>query len=913
MLMRFTLAVLASSMAFALSASAAEQPAATPAPGGLTCEYFLRPLNVDVLRPRLAWILSSNGRGDVQTAYQILVASTADGLATDRPDLWDSGKVVSERTLQVPYAGKPLTAGLRCFWKVRVWDAAGTPSRYSDPAIWETGPLNPDDWQGRWITAPAPVATLPIFQKSFQPTKPLARAVLDVCGLGEYELHLNGKIVGDSVLEPGWTDYRKTCLYQACDLIDQIKPGTNVIGVMLGNGMYNVTATPGRYTKFTGSMGPPKLIAQLRLTYQDGTTETVATDPTWKVTGGPVTFSSIFGGEDYDARLEKPGWDSTLQTDASWTPAVETTGPGGRLTGISHSALPITVAELLKTQKITNPKPDVWVYDLGQNCAQMPSITVIGTAGQSVRLTPAEVLKPDRTVSQEPSGGPSWYTYTLKGGSPETWSPRFTYYGSRYVQVTGAVPAGSPNPSGLPQIQDLHGQFITSSSPVAGEFSCSNEMFNRTANLIRWSMRSNLMSVMTDCPHRERLGWLEETHLVGPSLMYNFDIPALFTKVSADIADAQTDTGLVPDIAPEFTVFSGGFRDSPEWGSAAVLIPWQVYQWYGDTEILARQNPTMKRYVDYLGTLAKDDILYRGLGDWYDIGPNPPGYAQLTSTSLTATAFYYRDITILQQAAKLLGKTDDAQHFGDLATRVRASFNRTLYHPDRHSYDRDSQTANAIPLVFGLAPEADRATIVDNIVNDIRKRHDGLTAGDIGYRYLLRALADGGRSDVIFDMNSRADKPGYGMMLAKGATSLTEAWDARLSSSQDHFMLGHIMEWFYSDLAGIQPNPAAVGFKKIIIKPTPVGDVTWAKASYNSVRGKIECSWAIQDKAFTLDVVIPPNCTATVQLPRQFAKTITEGGKPIAEVREIAVTTAAASSPVIYIPSGSYHFAGYAE
>jgi hypothetical protein len=754
------------------------------------------------------------------------------------------------------------------------------------------------------------IKTLPIFRKAFPIAKPVARAMLYVCGLGQYELHLNGRKVGDAVLEPGWTDYRKTCLYQAYDVTGQLQPGENVVGVMLGNGMYNVAATPGRYTKFTGSMGQPKVIGQLEVTYADGTRQTIATNTSWQVAGGPITFSSVYGGEDYDARLARTAWDAPGGDAAGWQAAIETEGPGGRLAGSSRAAPPITVAADLSPQHVTHPAPDAWVYDLGQNCAMMPALTVSGRAGAAVRLTPGEVLKPDGTVSQEPSGGPTYFTYVLRGGASETWSPRFTYTGFRYVQVSGAVPAGSPNPGHLPVISNLHGLFVTSSSPIAGDFACSNALFNRTANIIRWSMRNNMMSVLTDCPHRERLGWLEQVHLVGPSLAYNFDVSALFTKTCADMGDAQLGSGLVPDIAPEYAVFSGGFRDSPEWGSASVLIPWQVYQWYGDRAVLERSYGMMKRYVEYLGTTAKDHVLSHGLGDWYDLGPNAPGYAQLTPIPLTATAFYYRDLTILQQTAELLGHDDDAKSFAVLASAVREAFNAALYHPASHSYATGSQTANAIPLVMGLAPEADRAAILDNVVRDIRARHNGLTAGDIGYRYLLRALADGGRSDVIFDMNCRSDRPGYGMILAKGATALTEAWDARRDSSQDHFMLGHIMEWFYRDLAGIGCDPSAVAFKKIVIRPTPVGDVTWAKTSYASASGTIQSSWHLADGAFVLDLVIPAGTSAEVRPPAGFGGgAITEGDEPVTASGDISVSREASGVTSVRVPAGTYHFA----
>jgi alpha-L-rhamnosidase len=754
------------------------------------------------------------------------------------------------------------------------------------------------------------VRTLPIFRRSFAVAQPVSRAVAYVCGLGQYELHLNGRRVGDAVLEPGWTNYRKTCLYQAYDVTAQLQPGENVIGVMLGNGMYNVAATPGRYTKFTGSAGQPKVIAQLDVTYADGTHQTIATDPSWTVAGGPITFSSIYGGEDYDARLDQPAWDARGGgATAGWLPAVEIEGPGGRLMGSSRSALPITVAAVLTARHPTHPSPDAWVYDLGQNCAMMPAITVSGRAGATVRLTPGEVLHPDGTVSQEPSGGPTYFAYTCKGGPSETWAPRFTYVGARYVQVSGAVPAGAPNPDRLPVVSDLHGLFVTSSSPIVGEFSCSNPLFNRTANIIRWSMRNNMMSILTDCPHRERLGWLEQVHLVGPSLAYNFDASTLFAKTCADMGDAQLDGGLVPDIAPEYAVFSGGFRDSPEWGSASVLIPWQVYQWYGDRAVLARSYGMMKRYVDYLGAGAKGHILSHGLGDWYDLGPKPPGYAQLTPIALTATAFYYRDLTILQKAAAVLGHDDDATAYAELGRAAREAFNAALYHPASHSYATGSQTANAIPLVMGLAPEADRAALLDNIVRDVRGRHNGLTSGDIGYRYLLRALADGGRSDVIFDMNCRSDRPGYGMILAKGATALTEAWDARRDSSQDHFMLGHIMEWFYGDLAGIRCDPSAVAFETIDVRPTPVGDVTWAKASYASASGTIQCAWHLADGAFFLDLVIPAGTTADVRPPKGFGGgPVTESGKPLVASKDISVGLGTPGEPSFGVAAGTYHF-----
>jgi alpha-L-rhamnosidase len=911
----------------------------------LRCEYRTASVGIDNPRPRLSWILSSDVRGQRQSAYQVLVSSSADWLAADQGDLWDSGKRLSDESVQIAYAGKALASRQACFWKVRVWDEQGQPTAWSEPATWTMGLLDQADWHGaKWIAAlaqeqpaDAKMPILPIFRKEFSLAKPLKRAIIFICGLGEFELRMNGAKVGDDYLQPGWTNYRKTCLYVPYDVTARVKPGGNAIGVMLGNGMYNVVSG-GRYVKFKGSFGPPKLIAQLFIEYADGSSEIIVTDPTWRSASGPITFSSVYGGEEYDARREQKGWDRAGFDDSSWKPSIEVEGPGGELVGSIRSAPAVRVDKTLDPLAITQPKPGVVVCDLGQNCSIVPTLTLKGSAGARVRLIPAELLHADGTVSQQSTnefrGGGSYCDYILKGGDePETWSPRFYYHGSRYIQVEGAVtpspgtpgegrgegssattkvaPASTePSPNPLPVVVALQGKFITSSSPVAGTFTCSNQLLNRTETLIRWAIRSNMMSIFTDCPHREKLGWLEQIHLMGPSFRYSFDVALLLAKMCGDMSDAQLENGLVPNIAPEYVAFKDRmFRDSPEWGSAAVLVPWELYEWYGDTTILREQYETMRRYVAYLAQQTKNHIVEGyGLGDWFDLGPNRPWTSQLTPLSLTATAFYHRDLMILSQTARLLGKSDDAVASSKLADDVKAAFNKTFYDGGTHQYATGSQCANAIPLVFSIAPEDDRAAIVENIVTDVRNHNNGLTAGDVGYRYVLRALADGGRSDVIFDMNSRSDRPGYGYMLEKGATSLTEAWDARPETSQNHFMLGHILEWLYSDVAGIQRDPSATGFKKIIIKPAMVGDLTWASASYDSVRGRITSSWRRKGNRVTMDVTIPVGATAVVHIPATSADLVKESAKPARDAQGVKLLRMDDSRAVFEVESGSYQF-----
>jgi hypothetical protein len=870
---------------------------------GLRCEYVQNPLGVDVSSPRLFWQLESATRGQCQRAYQILAATSVDALAKDTGDLWDSGKVASDESVQIPYLGKELKSSQPVFWKVRVWDKDRKASAWSQPASWTMGLLNEADWQAKWLAALTNPPTL-LLRREFTVKSGLKRAIVHVCGLGQYEMSANGSKVGDDLLSPGWTKYDRSCLYDTRDLTPLLREGKNAVGLVLGNGMYNVER--GRYTKFTGSFGPLKAIAQLRLEYADGSVEIIGTDGQWRVMPGPITFSSIYGGEDYDARLKPRGWNATGFDDSRWEQARVVDGPGGKLRGLSCAAPPLRAFNALKPTSVKPLTNDVVVYDLGQNAPVMPRLTVKGPAGSFVRITPAELTRPDGSVDRgSVGGGSAYWQYTLAGGDSETWFPKFFYHGCRYLQVESkpATVGGE-----LPVVESLEGVVVHSASMPVGEFECSNDLFNRIRTLIRWAQRANMVSVLTDCPHRERLGWLEQYHLNGPSLRYEFDLAQLFTKGMNDMADSQLSNGLMPDIAPEYTGFPGGFRDSPEWGSACVLVPWQQYEWTGDLELLRRHYEGMQCYVAYLGSRATNNIVSHGLGDWYDIGPRRPGVAQLTPLPLTATAFYFCDARILARTATLLGKADDAKKFDALADRIRASFNHTFFNANKRTYATGSQTADSIPLVMDLVEPANRPAVLATLVADVQSRGNAITAGDVGYRYLLRALADGGRSDVIFDMNNQSDKPGYGYQLKMGATSLAEAWNADRRASQNHFMLGQIMEWFYHDLAGIGCNPAGPGYKKILIRPQPVGDVTWAKANYESVHGKITVDWKRTDGSLTLKATIPANTTATVYVPAKLESKVTESGVAAERSAGVKFLRRENDRMVYAVSSGDYEF-----
>jgi hypothetical protein len=904
-------------------------------PAYLRCDYVINPLGVDSPNPRLFWTVESKERGQKQTAYQILVASSPALLKQDQGDLWDSGKVASDETTQIPYAGQPLKSSQEVFWKVRVWDANERASAWSKPAHWTMGLLNPGDWQAKWITFPTTNFETLLLRRDFTVKPGLKSALINVCGLGQYELTLNGKKAGNDFLSPGWTKYNKTCLYDTRNITSLLRQGKNAVGLFLGNGMYSVHG--GRFTKFKGSFGPLKAIAQIRLEYMDGSVETIGTDDQWRAASGPITFSSIYGGEDFDARLVQPNWDKPCFDDSKWEPALVVNGPGGELKGLSCTAPPIgefQIHQPVEMHTLTNG--DV-VFDFGRNAAHGLQIRVSGPAGSGVRLLPAELTNDDGSVSQGSMGagrrGPVSCEFTKATAGTETWSPRFFYVGCRFVQAhrEPAGRAGSPLPAdagtvqdgahgvtrptdkpltsaALPKIKSIAGIVVHSDSTPAGDFECSNPLFNRIRTLVRWAQLNNMVSLMTDCPHRERLGWLEEDHLNGPALRYEFDLAQLFTKTLNDIADSQLPNGLIPTTAPEYTVFQGGFRDSLEWGSAGIIVPWQQYEFDGDREMLRRHYDVMKKYVAYLGTTATNHIVNHGLGDWYDLGPKAPGVAQLTPVSLAATAFYFYDTWVLSQIAALLGETNDAAQFESQAEQIHAAFNQEFFNPTNCSYATGSQCANAIPLVMGLVDATNRAGVLDAIVRDVRAHTNALTAGDVGYRYLLRALADGGRSDVIFDLNNQSDKPGYGYQLKQGATSLTEAWNARRGSSQDHFMLGQIQEWFYHDLAGIGCDPTGPGFEKIIINPQPVGDLTWVKASYDSIRGKIVSSWKRDGDKFALNVTIPANTTATVFVPAKSTESVTEAGRSAPLSNGVTFLRMENDRAVFAIGSGQYVF-----
>jgi alpha-L-rhamnosidase len=819
----------------------------------LQCEYRTNPLGIDAEHPRFSWNIQTIKRNAKQTAYRVLVSDNLQDIQRNKGNTWDSDKQPSSRSIMISYAGRNLLPAKKYYWKTQVWlNNNGAPS-WSAVNNFTTGLFHQTDWsQAKWIgyeeladslqvipgvhgngnnlknkAVERPVT--PLFRKEFAVTKKVVKALMFISGLGQYELHMNGKKISDDFLTPGWTYYDKTCLYNTYDITASLSGGKNVIGVIVGNGFYNINRE--RYRKLVIAFGMPKMICQLKITFTDGTVQTLVTDDTWKTAPSAITFNSIYGGEDYDATLELRGWDKPTFSDAGWKKVLLVNPPKGIL--VADNNYPIKVNKVFQPVKITQPQPGIYMYDYGQNASGIVELKVTGKKGQVVKLTPAELVTNKKLANQNATGNPYYYSYTLKGDGVETWRPRFTYYGFRYVQVEGAVP-DSAQATGAARIINLAELHTGNSAPHAGSFVCSNELFNKIFTLINWAIKSNFQSVLTDCPHREKLSWLEEDHLMGGSIHYNFDIFALYRKLVYDMMDAQTPDGLVPDIAPEFVPFQGGFRDSPEWGSSAIILPWMLYTWYGDSDIMIHAYPMMKKYLDYLEKKSDNHILSYGLGDWFDYGPGRPGEAQLTPKALTATAIYFYDIMLLQKMAGIIGDREESSRLVELASAVKKSFNEKFYNKKTNVYSTGSQTAMSMPLYVGLVDEQDRAAVIKQMVDSINASGKKLTAGDVGFHYLIKALDEGGASQLIFDMNYRDDVPGYGYQLKKGATALTESWPALEEVSNNHLMLGHIMEWFYSGLLGITEADDAVAYNHIVIRPQPVGNITSAKGYFIS-------------------------------------------------------------------------------
>ena len=855
---------------------------------------------------RVGWQLSSDTQGERQTAYEIRVFENI-----TNKKIFSSGKIKSDKSQLISLPSLPANTHGYC-WDVRVWNMKGEKSAFSKRQIirivpqtidarwvgaitkkdaklpegrYSNGVFKKEEFKNKWKDVDSISAKSIIVRKEFKSKqRRITDATVYVCGLGHYELCINGRKVGDAEFAPLWSEYSKTVYYNVYDVTNFIKADDNAISVLLGNGFFNVQRL-GRYSKLMTSFGAPQLLLKLDINYDDGSQQTITTDKDWKYCLSPITFNTIYGGESYDARLEQKGFDKPDFDDSGWRNVVVVEGPTGKLE--PQTAHPVKIMErhdiksishiiadsLNAASKATKREisPSVFIADMGQNLAGFPEITISGKRGQKVTMLASECLNKYGACDQRQTGRQHYYEYTLSGDGKETWHPRFSYYGFRYIQVEGAVLEGQPNPQSLPVISSLNSCFIYNSAPEISAFECSNPIFTGAHRLIERAERSNMQAVLTDCPHREKLGWLEQDHLCGPSLLYNYDMTTLIPKIIRDITDTQKDNGMVPTTAPQYVSFGNLFDDSPEWGSTLIILPFMYYEMYGDSTLITNNYDAMARYVEYLDSRAEDGIVSHGLGDWYDYGDWKAGFSRNTPIPLVATAHYIYDLQLMTKAALMKGKADDATKYEQKLKDVIKAFNKEFYHADSCYYGTGSQTSNALPLFLGIAK--DREKVLSNLIADIKAHGNRLTTGDVGNRYLFQTLAQTDNNDLLYNMLNHYETPGYGFQIRQGATTLTEQWDPRQGTSQNHFMMGQIDEWLFKTLAGITNKPGTFGMRHLPISPTLIGDKKYVKASTQSLYGTISV-YRTQDH---LTVEIPVGCDATVVLPNGEKRHIQSG------------------------------------
>ena len=744
---------------------------------------------------------------------------------------------------------------------------------------WSNAVFKKDSFIQKWQDVDTLSARSIIVKKDFQAKGKIAKAVVDVSGLGHYELTINGQKVGDSEFAPLWSEYDKTVYYNRYDVTELLRKGKNRLETLLGNGMFNVQRGS-RYSKLQQSFGPPQLLLRLVITYQNGKQQVIESDGSWQWRLSPITFNSIYGGESYDASFE--GKDT-------WKPVVYTEGPKGTLR--LQTAPPVKIMERYDVKSWNYIFPDsieaaskatkrtiqrgAFVCDMGQNLAGFPEITVSGKPDQKITLLVSEKLTPQGACDQRQTGRQHYYEYTIgnhQHPTPITYHPRFSYYGFRYIQVEGAVFEGEPNPNGLPVLHKLQSCFVYNSAPEVSTFECSNELFTQTHRLIERAERSNMQAVFTDCPHREKLGWLEQDHLNGPSLLYNYDLRTFVPKIIQDIVDTQKPDGMVPTTAPQYVSFGNLFDDSPEWGSTLIILPFMYYDQYGDSTLIVNNYDAMRKYVDYLTTRAEDGIVSHGLGDWYDQrGTEPGGFSKNTPIPLVATAHYLMDLRYVAQAARMKGLKKDAEKYDEMAAFVTRRFNEVFYHPDSCYYGTGSQCSDALPLFLGICPDKD--AVLRHLIEDIKNHGTRLTTGDVGNRYLFQVLAENGQNELLFQMLNHDEAPGYGYQLKAGATTLTEQWMPENGSSQNHFMMGQADEWLFKTIAGIRQQKGTHGMRHLLIAPQLVGDIQWVKASTMAAGGIVKVD-ATRER---ITVDIPEGCDAEIVKTNGERKTVGSG------------------------------------
>lgn len=1037
----------------------------------LRCEYRVDPLGIDVLNPRLSWILKSNERGQRQTAWQVLVASSPQWLTRDEGDLWDSGKVVSDDTTAVVYQGKAFTSGMDCFWKVKVWDKDGNESGWSRPAKWSMGLLKPEDWKAKWIGYDVSVSSRPTpdavkqatwiwsdpdaakgtavadryFRRSFdlsaipqkavcyitaddgfelfvngqkakegqghtviqeaaigqylQPGKnvlavkasnfgnsdnpagllvavviepkdgkervvlsdahwrtalsempnwkavnfddsawssaaslvkfgmspwegsdvikqilPPARYLRTDCAvtgkkikkaslyataLGIYELYVNGQRVSDNYFSPGWTDYAKRIYYRTYDVTDVLKSGDNAIGAVLADGWYAGYIGYARKRDYYGQN--LRLLCQLNIDYEDGSTQVVATGPDWKASLGPILQADFLQGESYDARKEMPGWDAAGFNASNWQPVVvgsEEVHPKVQ----AAVSQPVVVFDEVKPISVSEPRPGQYVFNMGQNFAGVVQLRIRGKEGQVIQLRHAERLNPDGTIyTANLRSAAATDTYTCKGKGTEVWHPYFTFHGFQYVELTGV--------DSKPSLDTIVGLALSSDTPTVGTFACSDAMVNKIQSNAVWTQRANFIDVPTDCPQRdERLGWTGDAQVYINTACYQNDVEAFFTKWVTDLTDAQRADGQFPMVAP---LKVAGDDGGPAWADAGIICPWTIYKMYGDKRILETHYDAMAKFIAFCKGRCTDELLppkqFHCFGDWLNINDDTP-------KDVIFMAYFGYSTKLMANTAAALGKTNDAARYNQLFDQIKAAFNKAYVQPDG-KIKGDTQAAYVMAIAYDLLDDNMQKLAAKHLIRRIKDCNWHLSTGFIGTKDLMLVLAKIGRNDIAYRLLHNDTFPSWGFSIKQGATSIWERWNGWTPeqgfgdpgmNSFAHYSFGAVCQWIFENIGGIQTDGPA--FKHIVLKPQSDGKVTWAKTTYKSIRGEIETDWKIEGSVFHCKVTIPPNTTATLYLPAIDKGSVTDSKKPIQKANGILSVSYQPGTMVLELGSGNYDF-----
>lgn len=884
----------------------------------LRCEMLVNPLGIDAVQPRFSWQMESDKRNVEQTSYQIIVSSSEQKLKAGDGDVWRSATINDSKSLLISYGGKPLQSATKYFWNVRVVTNKGE-AFGKESAFFSTGLLKAVDWQAKWIgydkaSAWDSITTFSrlsarYLRNEFQSASTVKRATVYISGLGMYELYINGQRIGDQVLAPNPTDYRKSFFYNTHDVTEAIKKGNNAIATVLGNGRF-FTMRQNYKTYKINTFGYPKLLLQLEIEYADGSKKTIVSDQSWKLNvDGPIRTNNEYDGEEYDATKELTGWNKAGFNDSKWIQPELVSAPSGKIA--AQFSEPMKVMQTIKPVSIKNLGNDKYILDMGQNFAGWLKLQNIkGKKGEQIKLRFAESLKADgQLFTANLRDAKVTDVYTSKGMVSESWEPSFVYHGFRYVEVTGF--------SGTPTINNFEGKLVYDDLETTGSFQTSNATINAIYKNAWWGIASNYKGMPIDCPQRnERQPWLGDRVIGAQGESFMFDNAKLYAKWMDDIEQSQNEDGAIPDVAPAFWNY---YSDDVTWPAAFITISNNLYNQFGDIKPIQKNYASMKKWMWYMrDKYLVNNIMTRDkYGDWC-VPPetlnliHAKDSSRLTDGKLIATAYYYKLLSYMQRFAKLTGNNTDTKEYAELADKMRTAFQDKFYNPAKHGYSNNTITANLLPLYFGICPDSLKEQVFENIYQKIHtESNDHISTGLIGTQYLFRGLTEYGNTDLAFKLASNNTYPSYGYMIENGATTIWELWNGNTAdpnmNSQNHvMMLGDLITWFYENMAGIRTDKEAVGFKKIIMKPSLPTDLQFVNASYKSAYGLIKSSWKKNDREFKWNISIPANTSARIFIPARSETDVLESGKALTE--DLKVINFKNGVLTVEVPSGNYQF-----